>query len=150
MPLLDIPSSYQEVTGGMSQFLLPSPHPGVNGEWSQLPLPHSHDEELLTSLLREVNMTNASGQEAEPFVQNQNTSNPENTALNEEMDPQIDNLLNSFWMSEQDHEELFVYPTLGETYGEGNTGMNEFAGFTSSAIREDDNESETRYSSNNL
>ncbi|KAK7305340.1 hypothetical protein VNO77_43245 [Canavalia gladiata] len=147
---LFLPSSHQEASGELSQLFLPSSQQEVSGEFPQLFLPSSHQEELQTSPPRTTNVAKTNGKEVEHFVPN--TSKAECAALSEETDPMIENLLNSFWMFEPDQLDLFDKPTLGESSkqmnnlqagGEGDIAMNDFADFTSPALNDDDNKSET-------
>ncbi|XP_020223241.1 uncharacterized protein LOC109805542 isoform X2 [Cajanus cajan] len=149
LPLLFLPSSHREVSGELSHLLSPSLHQQKSGELPQLSLPSSHQEELPTSAVGTVDVTKPNDPEAEAFEKD--TSKAEYTAFTEETDPVIENLLNSFWLFEQEMPNLFDISTVGESSrnmeenllprDEGNTGMNEFAG--SPVPKDDDTKSET-------
>ncbi|KAK7289727.1 hypothetical protein RIF29_03595 [Crotalaria pallida] len=80
VPLLYFPASYLE----------------LYGDFAQLLLPFSCQVEQLKSTLGVVNTTKTSGKSVESSMQY--TPKPENTTINEEPDPVIENLLNSFWL----------------------------------------------------
>ncbi|KAG5027426.1 hypothetical protein JHK86_023340 [Glycine max] len=89
--------------------------------------------ELLTST-RADNVTSACI-EVEPSIQN--TSKPQYTGFSEETDPVLENLINTFWLFDQDQPSLFNDSTAGEinrnmenllAHGEGNNDRNELVG----------------------
>ncbi|KAK7301820.1 hypothetical protein RJT34_12696 [Clitoria ternatea] len=160
-----LPSSHQEVMGELPQFFLPPSHHGVSSEMSQLVLPPSlqevtgelpqfflHHEELMASTLRATNIANTNRHEVESFVKNTlEEAEVEHPTSSQETDPMIQNLLDSFWMFEQDLDELLDKSTLRESSGnikinlsaseEGNSDVNGFV--HSPTLKQDSNKSET-------
>ncbi|KAL2332920.1 hypothetical protein Fmac_014133 [Flemingia macrophylla] len=148
LPLPFLPSSHQEPCVELPQLCFPSTYQKISGEFPQLLLPSSHQEELPTHTVGTVDVAKPNGPEAEAFVRN--NSKAKYPALSEEADPVIENLLNSFWLFEQEMPTLFDKSTGGELSKnmenllpreEGSTAMNEFAG--SPVPKDDDNKSET-------
>ncbi|KAG4399956.1 hypothetical protein GLYMA_08G334401v4 [Glycine max] len=132
LPLFSLLYSQQELSGQLSQFFSPFSHQAISGELSQLLLPFSQGE-LLTST-RADNVTSACI-EVEPSIQN--TSKPQYTGFSEETDPVLENLINTFWLFDQDQPSLFNDSTAGEinrnmenllAHGEGNNDRNELVG----------------------
>ncbi|CAJ1960295.1 unnamed protein product [Sphenostylis stenocarpa] len=138
LPLFSLPSALQQVNGEQSQFLLPFSHQDVCDELQQLP--SSHHAPMPTPAERTIEVSNVKGPEAKS----------EYTGSIEETDPIIENLLNSFWLFEQDQPNLFEKSTVGESSRnvenlqecDGNTGVNAIAG-SRSALEDDDNRSNT-------
>ncbi|CAL0309679.1 unnamed protein product [Lupinus luteus] len=116
-----------DVTGEVALLYFPNLYLERYGHLPQLLLPSSHHEEQLTSTLGAHNVASASGQYAESSMQYMSKS--ESTIMNEDPnldpDPEIENLLNTFWMLEHRQMEQYVKSTLGEL------GAIETDGFTS-------------------
>ncbi|KAG5002147.1 hypothetical protein JHK87_023219 [Glycine soja] len=128
--------------------------PAISGELSQLLLPFSQGE-LLTSTTRADNVASACI-EVEPSIQN--TSKPQYTGFSEETDPVLENLINTFWLFDQDQPSLFNDSTAGEinrnmenllAHGEGNNDRNELVG-SQPALRDGDKTSKASDFSSNF
>ncbi|XP_019426354.1 PREDICTED: uncharacterized protein LOC109334833 isoform X2 [Lupinus angustifolius] len=139
-----------DLTGEVALLYFPNLYLERFGNLPQLLFPSSHHEERLTSTLGLHNMANASGQNAESSLQYMSKS--ESTIMNEDPnldpDPEIENLLKTFWLLEHRQMEQYVKSTLGESsgnmenlpvHGERYIGINEFADFVSPIRRDDEN-----------